>query len=57
MSMTEPTLAEGVTCRQCGGSEVTVSIWESSDGGHEDKKYRCADRTCSFYWWIEGPDA
>lgn len=41
-------------CSKCNSNEVQYSIYESSDGAHEDIHYRC--NNCNRDWWIEGPD-
>ncbi len=43
-----------VRCK-CGSKKIKYRLWESIDGGHEDKKYKCDD--CELEWWVEGADA
>jgi hypothetical protein len=45
-----------VPCRFCKAvGTIELSVWESSDGGHEDYHYRCTE--CEKDWWIDGIDA
>lgn len=45
-----------VPCRKCGvAGHIEYREWESSCGGYEDYKYRCA--ACGQNWWVEGADA
>lgn len=43
-------------CPKCKKTKnVLCDTWESSDGGHEDYRYRC--KTCGHSWWIDGIDS
>lgn len=42
-------------CPKCKGGPVMYRVWESSCGGYEDYKYRCA--ACGHTWWIDGIDS
>ena len=44
-----------IPCRKCPSTDLRYIEWESSCGGHEDRKYRCNE--CGHHWWIEGADA
>ena len=50
-----PTEQSAKLCDECGGSNVTYRIWESSDGAYEDYKYTC--HGCGHIWWIDGIDS
>jgi DNA-directed RNA polymerase subunit M/transcription elongation factor TFIIS len=41
-------------CQKCGSDDTWYYIWESSDGAHEDVRYKCDG--CGRQWWIEGSD-
>lgn len=59
MSESQGTLADekpsDCKCPSCGNGPVFYAVWESSCGGYEDYKYRCA--ACGHRWWIEGCDS
>lgn len=42
-------------CPRCGNFSVYHKSWESSCGGYEDSKYKCAE--CHYSWWVDGLDA
>jgi DNA-directed RNA polymerase subunit M/transcription elongation factor TFIIS len=41
-------------CSKCKSSDVWYSVYESSDGGHEDYFYHC--HGCDRKWIVEGSD-
>ena len=44
------------TCRYCQvKGKVVYRVWNSSDGGFSDTKYRCD--SCDKIWWVDGPDS
>jgi hypothetical protein len=66
MGESEGTMRDGwkpdadCACRDCGRTgAVECRVWESSCGGYEDEKYRCApDRGgCGATWWVDGIDS
>jgi DNA-directed RNA polymerase subunit M/transcription elongation factor TFIIS len=57
MSMSEYKPVEShykFVCSKCKSSDVWYSVYESSDGGHEDYFYHCHE--CDRKWIVEGSD-
>ena len=56
-SVREETQLKGLPpfyCRKCDSDDIDYYIHESSDGAHEDYKYRC--NACKRRWVVEGSD-